>query len=56
MVTLLKKRTPRKKVKAALKKAKARPLKTFDAKRFKGALPMEGDPVAEQRKLRDEWT
>ncbi|MFZ1691833.1 MAG: hypothetical protein WAT74_01440 [Flavobacteriales bacterium] len=55
MVIVLKKRTPRKKLRAALKASKAKHVEGFDAKRFNGALPMKGNPVKEQRKQRDEW-
>lgn len=55
MVLIVKKNTSRAKLKALLKASKMRKTEGFDAKRFNGALPLKGDPLKTQRKLRDEW-
>ncbi len=55
MVVVVKKRTPRAKLKTLLKEGPRKRMKGFDAKRFNGALTLAGDPITVQRKLRDEW-
>lgn len=55
MVVIVKRNTTRQKLKGLLKRTRTKKTAGFDAKRFNGALPMKGDPVKQQRKLRDEW-
>jgi hypothetical protein len=55
MVVIVKRNTPRKSLKALLRKARPKKAKGFDAKRFNGVLKLKGDPVKVQRALRDEW-
>ncbi|HRN36701.1 MAG TPA: hypothetical protein PLL18_07290 [Flavobacteriales bacterium] len=55
MVLIVKKHTSRTKLKGLLKASQRRKAQGFDAKRFNGALPLKGDPLKVQRKLRDEW-
>lgn len=54
MVVIVKKNTSRAKLRDLLKAKKRSRAKGFDAKRFNGALKLEGDPVKVQRKLRDD--
>ncbi|MCB9182672.1 MAG: hypothetical protein H6591_02045 [Flavobacteriales bacterium] len=55
MVVIVKRNTTPRKLKSLLKKGRTKKASGFDAKRFNGALPLKGDPVKHQRKLRDEW-
>ncbi|MCC6939927.1 MAG: hypothetical protein IT226_17055 [Flavobacteriales bacterium] len=55
MSVVIKKKSPAKRMKSLLKKARPKKTEGFDAKRFNGALKLKGDPVKVQRKLRDEW-
>jgi hypothetical protein len=55
MSVVVKKKSPGKRIKRLLKKARTKRTEGFDAKRFNGALKLKGDPVKVQRKLRDEW-
>ncbi len=55
MVLIVKKHTSRTKLKGLLKASQRRKAQGFDARRFNGALPLKGDPLKVQRKLRDEW-
>jgi hypothetical protein len=55
MVLIVKRNTTGRKLKSLLKKRRTKSASGFNAKRFNGALPMKGDPVKQQRKLRDEW-
>ena len=55
MVGFVNKNTSRADLRDFLKAKKWSRGKGFDAKRFNGALKVEGDPVQVQLKLRDEW-
>ncbi len=53
MVTVLKKSSSEKEVEKELSKAKNP--KTFDARKYAGTIKLAQDPIAIQKKLRDEW-
>jgi tripartite-type tricarboxylate transporter receptor subunit TctC len=57
MVVIVKRNTPRKQLKALLRKAKATPVKGkgLDARKHLGTVKLKQDPVTIQRRLRDEW-
>lgn len=55
MVVIVKRNTARRKLRSLLNRSRAKKNSGFDAKRFNGALPLKGDPVKLQRKMRDEW-
>lgn len=55
MVVVIKKNTPRKRLKSLLRKAKPAKSKGFDARKHLGKLKLKEDPLVTQRRLRDEW-
>lgn len=55
MVVIIKRNTPKAKLKAILKKAKPAKRKGLDARKYLGTLKLKADPVDIQRRLRDEW-
>ncbi len=55
MVVIIKKSTPRNKLKTLLRKAQPAKAKGLDAMKHLGKLKLEEDPLAIQRRLRDEW-
>ena len=54
MVTVIRKKTPRNRLRAAVKRAKAVPQKGFDAKKHLGKWKLDEDALAKQQRLRDE--
>ena len=55
MVTIIKKKTPRGRLRAILKKAKRPKPKGFDAAKHLGKWKLDEDSLATQKRLRDEW-
>ena len=55
MVTVIRKNTPKKRLKALLKKAKPAKRKGLDAKKFSGKLKLDEDPLLMQKRMRAEW-
>lgn len=55
MVVVIKKNTPKAKLKALLKKSRKTKGKGFDARKHLGKLKFGEDGLAVQKRLRDEW-
>ena len=55
MVTIIKKSTPKSRLRAAVKKAKKIKPKGFDAKKHLGKWKLDEDALNTQQRLRDEW-
>ncbi|HRN36313.1 MAG TPA: hypothetical protein PLV70_07180 [Flavobacteriales bacterium] len=55
MVTIIRKKTPKSRLRAAVRRAKAVPQKGFDAKKHLGKWKLDEDALATQQRLRDEW-
>ncbi len=55
MVTIIRKKTPKSRLRAAVKRAKAIPQKGFDARKHLGKWKLDEDAMATQKRLRDEW-
>lgn len=56
MVLLLKKDASKKDIAAIDKKLyKIKPVPGFDAKKYNGVLKIKEDPLAIQKRMRDEW-
>ncbi len=56
MVLVLKKGASKKEIDAIEKKLyKKKPSKGFNAKKYNGILKLKEDPLAIQKRLRDEW-
>ena len=53
MVVVIEKRYDKRKINRLLNEIK--PVKTFDAKKFAGKIQWNEDPVAYQKRVRDEW-
>jgi tagatose-1,6-bisphosphate aldolase len=55
MVTVIKKKTPKNRLKAAVKRARQVRPKGFDAAKHLGKWKLDEDSLATQKRLRDEW-
>ena len=55
MVTVIKKRTPKGRLRAAVKKAGRVKSKGFDAQKHLGKWKLDEDALTTQKRLRDEW-
>ena len=55
MVTIIKKKIPKNRLRALVKHAKAVPQEGFDAKKHLGKWKLDEDALATQKRLRDEW-
>jgi hypothetical protein len=55
MVTIIRKKTPKSRLRAAVKRAKAIPQQGFDALKHLGKWKLDEDALATQKRLRDEW-
>jgi hypothetical protein len=55
MVTIIRKKIPKNRLRAAVKRVKAVPQKGFDARKHLGKWKLEEDALATQKRLRDEW-
>jgi hypothetical protein len=55
MVTIIKKKTPKTRLRAAVKRSKPVPQEGFDARKHLGKWKLDEDSLATQKKLRDEW-
>ncbi len=55
MVTIIRKKTPKSRLRAAVRRAKAVLQKGFDAKQHLGKWKLDEDALATQQRLRDEW-
>jgi len=55
MVTIIKKKTPKGRLRAAVKRAKPVPQKGFDARKHLGKWKLDEDALTTQKRLRDEW-
>lgn len=55
MVTIIKKNTPKARLRAAVKRAKPVPQKGFDARKHLGKWKLDEDALTTQKTLRDEW-
>jgi hypothetical protein len=55
MVTIIKKKTPKGRLRAAVKRAKPVTQKGFDARKHLGKWKLDEDALTTQKKLRDEW-
>jgi hypothetical protein len=55
MVTIIKKKTPKSRLRAAMKRAKAVPQKGFDPRKHLGKWKLDEDALTMQKRLRDEW-
>ncbi|MCL4280860.1 MAG: hypothetical protein KJZ58_01230 [Flavobacteriales bacterium] len=55
MVTIIKKKTPKGRLRALVKRAKSVPQEGFDAKKHLGKWKLDEDALATQKRLRDEW-
>jgi hypothetical protein len=53
MVTVIKKGSDKKQIEDALSKMKSR--KKFDAYKYCGVVALKEDPLAIQKRMRDEW-
>ncbi len=53
MVTVIKKGSDKKEIEEALSKMKSK--KKFDAYKYCGAVVLKEDPLAIQKRMRDEW-
>ncbi|MBS1936672.1 MAG: hypothetical protein JSS84_02520 [Bacteroidetes bacterium] len=54
MVTIIRKETPKCRLRAVVKRAKSAPQKGFDAKKHLGKWKLAEDALATQQRLRDE--
>jgi len=55
MVTIIKKKIPKNRLCALVKRAKAVPQEGFDAKKYLGKWKLDEDALTTQKWLRDEW-
>jgi hypothetical protein len=55
MVTVIKKKTPKSRLRAAVKRAKPVLQKGFDTSKHLGKWKLDEDALTTQKKLRDEW-
>jgi len=55
MVTIIKKKTPKNRLRALVKRAKTVPQEGFDAKKHLGKWKLDEDALTTQKRLRDEW-
>jgi hypothetical protein len=55
MVTVIKKKTPKSRLRDAVKRAKPVKRKGFDATKHLGKWKLDKDALTTQRELRDEW-
>ena len=55
MVTVIKKRTPKRRLRDAVKRAKPVANAGFDARKHLGKWKLNEDALATQKRLRDEW-
>ncbi len=55
MVTVIKKKTPRRRLRDAVKRAKPVTQTGFDARKHLGKWKLEEDALTTQKRLRDEW-
>ncbi|HMN05075.1 MAG TPA: hypothetical protein PKD45_05050, partial [Flavobacteriales bacterium] len=55
MVTIIKKKTPKSRLRAAVKQARKVPQKGFDARKHLGKWKLDEDALETQKRLRDEW-
>ena len=55
MVTIIRKKTPKNRLRAVVKRAKAVPKEGFDARKHVGKWKLDEDALATQKRLRDEW-
>ena len=55
MDTIIKKKTPKNRLRALVKRAKTVPQEGFDAKKHLGKWKLDEDALTTQKRLRDEW-
>lgn len=55
MVTIIRKKTPKNRLRAVVKRAKAVPQEGFDTRKHVGKWKLDEDALVTQKRLRDEW-